>query len=189
MNKLIIKTALITMAALAVAAAAVFSLWLVCSPSTMADACEKTGNYPLAVTCADLSYKYSGKTEDLARCAENSILSGNDKLIVSYGDRLIASDDFDTLCIAKDKLIGGTDYAQFTSAYNVYIRGHVAAAHYRGGDADKAVAAAEAGGARAFTKLVLAIAERGDRAAAEKVLSVLENMENSEKLTEILKKI
>lgn len=97
MNKLVIRTALITVAILAFSALAVFSLWILCSPQTMASACERTGNYPFAVTCADLRYKYTKNVGDLARCAEDGILSGKDGLIVRYGGLLIADKDFDSL--------------------------------------------------------------------------------------------
>lgn len=189
MNKIILKTALITVAALAVIAAAVFSLWLVCSPSTMAGACERTGNYPLAITCADLSYKYSNDIGDLARCAENSVRAGDDRLIALYGEKLIVDESFEELCSEKDKLISGSDYAQYTSAYKTYICGHVAAAEYRSGKLEKAIEAARKGGVHAFTKLVLQIAETNDKSAAESVIFALEELQDSEKLIEILKKI
>ena len=71
MNKIILKTALITLASLIVASLMVFSLWILCSPQSMASACEKTGNYSFAVTCADLRFKYTKNVDDLARCVED----------------------------------------------------------------------------------------------------------------------
>lgn len=84
MNKIIFKTALVTLGALVAAAVAVFSLWILISPQTMASYCEKTGNYSFAVTCADLRYKYTKDVKDLARCAQDGIASGKDALIVKY---------------------------------------------------------------------------------------------------------
>lgn len=189
MNKLILKTALITIAALAVAALAVFSLWILCSPQTMATSCEKTGNYSFAVTCADLRYKYTNNVGDLARCAEDSILSGNDSRIVNYGAKLIDDEKFSQLCTEKDKLLSNTEYGSYTLGYKNYICGHVAAAYYRTGELQRGIDTAEKGGVNAFTKLVLEIAEKQDKEAAQKVLTALEGVENSEQLTLILKKI
>ena len=89
MNKLILKTALITLATLVLAGLLVFSLWILCAPQTMATSCEKTGNYSFAVTCADLRYKYTKDIKDLARCAEDGIISGKDKHILKYCGMLV----------------------------------------------------------------------------------------------------
>lgn len=191
MNKIIIKTALITICSLVVAAGAVFALWLVCSPQTMATSCEKTGNYSLAVTCADLRYKYTKDVNDLARCADDAVLSGKDNLICEYGEKLIAEENFEEVCKNRDGSVpennGGIPFG-----YKSYICGHTAAALYRSGNTAEAVETALKGGENAFPKLVIEIASRSDQAAAESALDALDSLEDTEEtkaLSEILKKI
>lgn len=184
MNKLILKTALITLATFALAALAVFSLWILISPQTMADACEKTGNYSFAVNCADLRYKYTGKTADLARCAEDSILSGKDNLIVKYGEMLISDEGFDELCTRRDdEVVDIGFYLDAEVRFKVYICANLSAAQYRMGSLDNAIKTAETGGS--FTKLIIEIIENGTKSDAEKVLEALDGSdENLIKLLE-----
>ncbi len=177
MNKLVIRTALITVAILAFSALAVFSLWILCSPQTMASACERTGNYPFAATCADLRYKYTKNVGDLARCAEDGILSGKDGLIVRYGGLLIADKDFDSLCAKKDEALKDGQYGGYTADYKSYICGHLSAAQYRKGDFSEALKSAEFGDS--YNKLVLEIVTGGTKAEAGKVLEKLEGSGNS----------
>lgn len=67
-------------------------------PKTVAGIGEKTGNYSLAVTFASIQYTYTGDIEDLARCAEDSILSENDDNIVKYCGKLIEDEGFEEYC-------------------------------------------------------------------------------------------
>lgn len=191
MNRLVLKTALITLAALIVASLMVFSLWILCSPQSMASACEKTGNYSFAVTCADLRFKYTKNAEDLARCAEDGILSGKDKHIISYGEKLVSHEDYNTVCERKDKKLSESEYAKYTYGYDSYIRGHLAAAQYRSGETDKAIQTAVGGSLRSFNKLVIEIAEKQDAQAAQKVLKAFEDnsISGTENLKAILQKI
>lgn len=192
MNKVVLKTALITIAALAAAALIVFAMWLVISPQTMATSCEKTGNYSFAVTCADLRYKYTGDISDLARCAEDGILSGKDEHILNYCEKLTTHEEFGKICAVKDEALSGGIYGEHTGEYKAYIFGNLAAAQYRAGDTDKAVASSKAGGELAYLKPVIEISERADKLAAEKFLTALENEEKTERiknLIDILEKI
>lgn len=190
MNNLIYKTALITLAALAGLAVTVFAFWILISPQSMAGVCEKTGNYSFAVTCADLRYKYTGATADLARCAEDSVLCGKDKLIIKYGEKLIAAEGYAELCASKDKEFEenkGGEYIGMTGkdiSYNTYIRAHLSAAQYRSGNLASAINTAKGGGAQAFTKLVIEIIENGTKDDAREVLNGLDG--SDEKLIKLL---
>lgn len=191
MNKIILKTALITISALIIASLAVFGLWLVCSPQTMATSCEKTGNYALAVTCADLRYRYTNDVYDLVRCVDNAILSGNDKSISEHGEKLLSDEKLDEVCANRDKAIP-ENTAGIPFGYKSYICGHISVAEYRLGDIQKAVQTAEKGGEKSFPKLVIEIASRGDKTAAGEVLSALEKLEQTSEtkaLSGILKNI
>ena len=180
MNKLILKTALITLATLILAGLLVFSLWILCAPQTMATSCEKTGNYSFAVTCADLRYKYTKDIKDLARCAEDGIISGKDKHILKYCGMLVEEDGFEELCAEKDKELSDSDYGKDTVSYKSYVLGHLAAAQYRGGDLQNAIKTAENGGEQSLTRLVLSIVGKNDKAAAkdENLLTALDGFDN-----------
>ena len=157
MKKIVLKSALITVGALIVAGILIFSLWLLISPQTMASSSEKLGNYKFAVTCANLKYKYSGETEDLARCAEDSILSKKDKLIVKYCEKLLECDDFEEYCNERDKQLS-SHVGQYLSQpnYKAYIIGTLSLSQYREGDLEKAIKTAESGGnLDCFRKLII----------------------------------
>ena len=162
MKNVILKATLVTVAALAAAGILIFSLWILIAPQSMATVSEKMGNYNFAVTCANLKYKYSDETVDLARCAEDSILSGEDKLVIKYCERLVEKDDFDELCRRRDEELSRTLFGVYATKYNTYIIGNLAVAQYRAGDLQKAVATAEKGEELdCFRKLVIEIILHG----------------------------
>lgn len=173
-KKIILISALEGLAALAVAALLVFSLWILCSPQTMATACEKTGNYSFAVTCAGLKYKYSNDTDDLARCVQDSILSGKDKYIIEYGESFLDKDDFEEVCEKK----GGN--------FKVAVCGSLALSQYNAGDIQKAVATCETGGGASFIKLTVAVAENGSAEDINTVKTALSEQPQSEIITKLL---
>lgn len=175
MKKVVLKAALVTVGALAAIGILVFSLWILISPQSMAAVSEKLGNYSFAVTCADLKYKYSDKTEDLARCAEDSILSGDDKLVVKYCGQLIEKDDFEAVCIEKNTQLGLTAFGVYAVDYESYVLGSLALSQYRSGDLEKAVATCERGEYQCFNRLVIAVVESG----SEKDLQTLKTSPSS----------
>ena len=157
MKKVILKASLITVGALAAVGILIFSLWILIAPQSMATVSEKLGNYNFAVTCANLKYKYSDETVDLARCAEDSILSGEDRLIVKYCEQLIESDDFDAVCRRRDEELSRTTFGKYATNYRTYILGNLAVAQYRSGNLQTAVATAERGEVECFKKLVIEV--------------------------------
>ena len=162
MNKVVLKSALITVASLVAVGILTFSLWILISPQSMAAVSEKLGNYGFAVTCADLQYKYSGESYDLARCAEDSVLTGNDKIIVKYCGELIGKDDFDEVCRRRDEERARTDFGSFAIDYNTYILSNLVVAQYREGDLRLAVTTAERGKkVECFRKLVIEVVKYG----------------------------
>ncbi|MDE6597915.1 MAG: hypothetical protein K2K60_04680 [Clostridia bacterium] len=176
MKKLVLKSALFAVAALAIAALLTFSLWILCSPQSMATASERAGNYSFAVTCADLRFKYTKDTSDLARCAEDAILSGKDKHILNYGKKLIARTDFDEVCNAKNEKLSQSQYGKYTADYKSYICGNVAAAEYRGGDLQTAIkTAGKANSETAFIKLTLEVAKKGTDKEKKELKTAIEN--------------
>lgn len=175
MKRIAIKTALITVCAIIILGAAVFGIWILGFPQSMATVCEKTGNFSFAVTCASIRYKYTGEVGDLARCAEDGVMSGKDKYILKYGEMLISDEGFEDLCTAKDETLSAGEYGEYRSDYKTYICGNVSAAQYRAGDIQKAVNTAGMSGVKGYTKLVIAVAENADAESAAIILTALEN--------------
>ncbi len=172
MKNIVVKAGLITVAVIAVAGILFFSLWILISPQTMATVSEKLGNYGFAVTCADLKYKYSGETIDLARCAEDSILSKDDALIIKYGEQLVEKPDFDAVCRRRDEELARIWISDKSAPdYCTYIYGSLAVSQYRiTGDLGRAISTAERGKkAECFTKLVFAVVEKGNKSDVEKI--------------------
>lgn len=159
-QKIILKSALITLAAIALAALTVFSMWILCAPQTMATSCEKTGNYSFAVTCANLRYSYTKSAYDLSRCVDDSILDGNDKLVVKYGEKLIAHDKFSEVCKSKSAELSESLKVKFD--YRSHVCGNVAYSQFKRGDLSEAVKTAQKSGTEAgFIKLTVAVSESG----------------------------
>lgn len=187
MRKVILKAALVTLGALAALGILVFSLWILISPQSMATLSEKLGNYSFAVTCAELKYKYSDKTGDLARCAEDSILSGEDKLIVKYCEQLIGEDDFEELCRQKDDMLKASQFSRWTTDYRSYILGNLAVSQYRRGDLKKAVATCEQGKEfDCFKRLIYAVVASGSAEDLQTLKTAPENLGAQEYITSLL---
>lgn len=190
MKKIVLKSSLITVGALAVVGILIFSLWILIAPQSMATVSEKLGNYNFAVTCANLKYKYSDETADLARCAEDSILCGEDKLIIKYCEELIDREDFNELCRRRDEELSRTQVGKYTTAtnYNTYIIGTLAAAQYRAGDLEKAVKTAERGKTLDyFRKLVIEVFVNGTAEDKERVQTLPEDPHIRESVSDFIK--
>ena len=189
MKKILTKAALITIAALIGAGILIFSLWILIFPKSMASFSEELGNYKFAVTCANLKYKYSGSTEDLARCAEDSILSGKDKLVIEYCGQLKEKDDFEALCIQRNEELKKTQFGQHTTGYKTYILGNLAVAQYRAGDLKEAVNTAELGEKECFTKLVIEIILNGTEEDLKNIQTYPKNEDAVKYIQKIIKSV
>ena len=174
MKNSILKLALITVAAIAAAGILIFSMWILISPQSMATSSEKLGNYNFAVTCANLKYKYSSDTGDLARCAEDSILSKKDKLIIKYCGELRKKSDFDALCSLRNEELSHTQFGSYATDYRTYILGNLAVAQYRSGDLQAAVKTAEEGEKECFKKLVIEILVNGTEADKVNIINSID---------------
>ena len=173
-QKIILISALEGLAALALAALLVFSLWILCSPQSMATASEKAGNYSFAVTCADLKYKYTKDADDLARCVQDSILSGNDKNVVKYGEKFIGNEKFEEVCESRGE------------NFKVYVCGNIAASQYNRGSLEKAISTCEKGGAASFMKLTVAVAEKGSAEDKQTLKTALERQPENQIIKNLL---
>lgn len=173
MFKVIAKTALKMLAVVAALLVVAFGVASLGFPSAMAGMFEKFGNYSFATGYASLSYTYTKDVADLARCAQDSILAGNDKNTVKFGDKLVAHEDFDAFCAEESERLN-LDYSQ-------YICGGIACARYRTGNADGAVELAAAAVLKcgsfpegnAIVQLTLAVEKKNDRAAAGSIKEIM----------------
>lgn len=174
LSKIIVKTILKTVLGLVAVLAVAFLIMSLGFPQTMAGICEKTGAYNLATGYASLRYAYTGSAEDLDRCAGDSILAGNDENIVKYCGSLVKEDEFTEICL---KYEGNGDYRQ-------YVYSKLAAAQYRTGDKEGALASAQealegVGGfpaGNAIAALATEVAEARDKDTASKLLAVIEKI-------------
>lgn len=149
MKNVISKTALKAVLIVIIAAVLAFGIASLGFPQHMATFFEKTGNYKFATGYASLAYTYSGTYENLARCVDDSILSGDNSDIVNFASRMVDNDGFKEFCAARDEAIreslenGGlqanTDYS-----YKQYVMGNLACSRYALGDADGALETASA---------------------------------------------
>ena len=130
LKEVVLKTALKTLLAVIIALVLAFGIVSFAYPAGMANICENTGNYSFAVTYASLAYKYSGKVEDLARCAEDSIFAQNDTKTVKYCGELLKHKDFDAFCAEKNGTLTNGDI-QLTLDYKQYITDSMNAAQAR----------------------------------------------------------
>lgn len=148
LKKIIIKSAFITLGILAGCAVLVFAVLSLGFPSTVARWSYQLGNYGMATKYAALYYSYTGETEDIALCAEYSIISGKDSYIIKYCEKLIDRDDFAQYCAEYDAAITEYDaaiteaYPLLEYSYRQVIYGKLAQAYYSAGDLQNAIGTA-----------------------------------------------
>lgn len=135
------KTVLIILGVVVV----IFAIFNFAFPQHMATLTEGMGNYNLAVKYASLRYSYTHDGDDLSRCFDDSVLLGNDKYIIQYGEELTARNDFELICEVKnEKVGGGYDYRH-------RVLGKLAVSYYKTDKKQEAVELAyEANGTGSF---------------------------------------
>lgn len=185
-------------------AVVVFAILSLGFPGTLCGWCEQLGNYGFAVRYASLYYSYTGDVADLARCAEDSILSENDGDITEYCTKLVDDEEFASYCVVRDEDVNGSiagddDFLDITFSYRQYVYGWLAGAHYRAGNAELALGCAiealDSGFDRqafssdgncsytisefplnnALGSLSLSVIEKGDKKCGDMLLGVLES--------------
>lgn len=130
---MVIKTALKTLLIAVIALILAFAVASLGFPRQMATMFENMGAYSYATGYADLAYRYSKTTGNLARCVDDSIFAGNDENIVKYGDMIIAREDFKDYAEERTAALNGdVDYFSF-------VYGNLAGAKYNCNDKDGAL--------------------------------------------------
>ncbi len=145
MNNIIVKTALKTLLALIIAAILAFGVASLGFPAQMATLFENMRAYNFAAGYASLAYNYSGRTEDLARCVDDSILAEDHTNIINYGGELVARDDFSEYAAERTASERENLPEGLKDKYDYYnvIYGNIARAKYESGDKDGALATAK----------------------------------------------
>lgn len=178
MDKIVVKTAVKTVLIILGILVAVFAVFNFAFPQHMATATESIGNYDLAVKYSLLRYNYTKKCEDLARCFEDSVLLGEDKYILEYGEKLVKHNDYDTVCSIKNEQQSGSRFD-----YKHWVNSKLAVSYYNTGEKSKAITlAAEDNGKETFVygnalmSLAAHIRTAADGEAATAILTVLEEL-------------
>lgn len=161
-KKIVVKTAVKTVLIIIAVLVVAFAVASLGFPQHMATFYESIGNYPAAVMSASLRYSYTGDCYDLARCVDDSILSEKSELVLEYGEKLLAHDDFEEVCAAKTQSIKeynknnrpeGSENVDFVFDYKQYVCGKIAVAKYVRGDFEGALATAtQANGTSSFAQ-------------------------------------
>lgn len=185
MKNIVSKTALKTVIALIVVIIAAFGVACFGFPQHMATFFEGAGNYSAASSFASLAYTYSGDYNDLARCVDYSILSGDDEKIVKYVTMMAGNKRFEEYCeerdeITRNKLENSNVEIKTDYSYKQYVIGNLACSQYAMGDSDlaieTAVTAMENGGFPAnnvFAMLARRAALNKDTEMKEKLYKII----------------
>lgn len=175
MEKLVVKTAVKTVLILLGVAVVAFAVVNFAFPQYMATVSESMGNYDLAVKYASLRYRYTRNCDDLARCFDDGVLSGNDKYVLQFGEQLVEHRDYAEVCREKDHKQTGSGYS-----YNHWVQARLAIAYYNTDQKAKAIdMAAEDNGTESFVygnplmSLVAYIRSGNDKEAAKYILTKL----------------
>lgn len=161
MKKIIIKTAMITLASVIVLLALAFGIASLAFPKNMSQICENMGNYKLAASYAERQYSYTGSTEDLYRCTRLYIRIGDRSNTIKYCKKLVEKEDFKECCASDVQ----------------YIYGNYATSLYLSGKGDEAVVIAEKSIAdgfeipNAYADLTVKAVEKEDKEFGQKLLS------------------
>lgn len=193
MKKIILKTALKTLAALAAALVIGLTILFLGFPQHMATFAERTGDYNTATAFSSLRYKYTGDTDDLARTVRDAIFAGNDKKTVKYGDKLILKTDFDEYCAEQNEYLSTTEAQDYAGDYKQFICGSLASAKYRRGDAEGAIKVAldavssvtDFTYGNALAALSVEVIKKDDAETARKLLPEVEKFKTGEALADI----
>ena len=180
LNKLILKTALITLACVLALALLLFGVFSLFVPSVMVSLTDKLGMESACARYSAAVYEKSGAIDDLAVAVERNYGAGRYEAAAEYGAELLQRDDFDSYSAARD-----ADSLGLTASYAQYAAGIVSVAQYYSGAADAAVRTAFDACGIAFPQnnavvylIDAAMNVRADTAACRVLLTRLQELES-----------
>ncbi len=178
MHKLILKTALITLASVLALALLLFGVFSLFVPSVMVSLTDKLGMDGACARYSCAVYEKSGEVGDLALAVERSYNAQRYEDAAAYGAELLARDDFSDYCTARDGAQNG-----LTSSYAQYAAGITSVSQYLAGDGDAAVRTAFSACGNAFAAgnaavylIDAALGEQGDAAMCGVLLTKLQEL-------------
>ena len=183
-DKVIVRAAVSTLAAILVLFAVMILALSFIFPSTMMQIAYDLGMDGASVTCAKRAYAQTDETYYIAFATQVAIASDNDEQIEDCGLHFIGDDPqaFDNYCTDYQEKLDGMN-----GTYDQYVYGQVSLAQYRQGKTSEAVTTAFTGLHSAFPKnnaaVILAMATVNANDAATVSLIKTEMNELSKSLT------
>lgn len=121
MKKLIVKTALITLASLLAVFLLVLTAMTMYAPRTMATLLDGVGNRSLSLWYTEFAYQKFGEVDDLTNVFDKSVTAEDYERTIKYGNILIGREDFSDICASQDGV---------NVSYKNYVYGNTALAMY-----------------------------------------------------------
>ncbi len=179
MQKLIVKTALITFVS-AIGALLLFAL--VCMlffPSAVSDVAYNMGMENISVTFAERAYKNGGDDSALKKLVDRAAQAENYAVMVTYA-QIFVDDDYFTQAVE----IEDSNISQTSGSYYGYITGNLAVAYYNTGDKESALQTiAKHSGDGKYVKynaaeyLIMEVISKNDKAFASMLADELSSFE------------
>ncbi len=140
MNKLILKTAIITLvSAISVCVMATCAVTLF-FPEKTASATAKMGMYGVSANFQEIAYNRAPSISRLGTLVDYAAASNNYSLLRKHCPTLLSAKNFETYAARRDSLAG----ENVTGGYKQFVSGSYAVALYRGGRDEQAVEVATA---------------------------------------------
>ncbi len=191
-DKIILKSALSTLAAIGVLCALLILAMCLIFPQTMMQVTYDMGMNKTSVHFASVAYDRSGEAYYVAFATEVSIGKNYDDKTEYYGEKLLGDDGFAEYAAKRNE-----EAASAGITYEQYIQGQVVQAKYDQGKKTEAIAAAEVYTAGTFSKncslttVYLAAFSAGDTQEVSNIIVKLQALEvpaaESENFVELLR--
>ncbi len=179
-DKVILRAALSTLAAIAALLAAMTLALCFIFPSTMMRITYDLGMDGASIRYANRAYSYTGDVYFIAFATEVAIGESNDAQIELCGEKLIDDENFDAHCQKRNEQVASE------GGYAQYVFGQVCLAKYRQGEKteaiDKSFALVESGFPKnnAIAAVLLAALSQDDDETVQAVATKMNEMNASE---------
>ena len=113
MKKLVVKTAIITLASLICTLLIAFGALAVCAPNYLGRVFDGTGNHSVAVFFYEKQFEKTGNVDDLNTLVLKLDVKGDSQKAEKYYKKIIEHSDFERLCQSQNSqngLIGAKDF-------------------------------------------------------------------------------
>ena len=132
-DKVILRTFLTTLTAIAILIASMFLALICIFPQTMMELTYDMGMESSSIYFAEDAYRRTDDVGYIAYATEVAILDDNNTKIVKCGEKLIKDKNFATYCQKKDEEV------QISTSYEQYVYGQICVAMYKNGKKVEAV--------------------------------------------------